>query len=324
MVGWVYALPPATLFLDLNLFLHLNRPVILRRTNLRFVMQLQQYNQNCFKLSGYLAASPTLAPLCVGDFAQVSQGQAKVLGNLLGVNFANEIIINETAITAKDSPWVLSEGVEHQQKLQQSDGLAVESANLGSWQKNIYQFKSPESFIFHGKEGINEGIGNWNDVSSEVTLRLTQSHYSFRQVLVITEVLRFDQWGLAIAAKANGQLELALQADMQLQGHDAHAVLSHQQRVMQSSRNMYFAGAGDDSQRLFYRAKMLVLSDALQDRARNDIIQNQHLTPTMRANWLTSDSINGLSANTITVNNCIDSFVWRNLTPDMMTTDMTS
>ena len=279
-------------------------------------MQLQQYRQNCFEQSGYLAATPTQAPLQVGDFAQVEQGEVKVLGNLRGVNFPNEIIVAETLISPKQIPWVLMQGVDHQQKLQQSDRLSGEHSNLTNWQKHSYQFKNPQSYIFHGKEGLCERIANWHEISDEVTLRLTQSQYSFRHVMVITDILKFTQWGLAIAATNHGQLDLAIQQDNQVSSFDTHMALSHQQSITQNSRNMYFVGAGDAEQHLFYRAKMLTLSAKLQDQTRNSIMENQQLTPTMRANWLTGDLINLLSANSISINNCMDSFTWADVTPD--------
>ena len=281
-------------------------------------MQLQQYNQDCFKQSGYLAASPTQVPLQVGDFAQVEQGQVQVLGNLSHVNFPNEIAIGQISICEKGIPWVLSAGVERQQKLQQSDILGTEQASLGSWQKYRYQFNRPQNFIFHGREGLCERICNWSQIRDEVTLRLTQSHHSFRQVMVITDVLKFEQWGLAIAAKANGLLELAMQHDDQRQADDAHFVLSHQQRITQNNRDMYFVGCGDQEQHLFYRAKMLRLSDTLEDKVRIGVMENAYLTPTMRANWLNGNLINALPAANITINNCIDSFVWCDATVDML------
>ena len=257
---------------------------------------------------------PLAAKLELGDFAQIRQSRLMPLGNICKLRLVHAIKSTDP-IPLNPWDWQLESGVEktagntRTQSQIQEDG----QESQGAWSTQTLTFKQKGDFVFHGSKPKAQFIANWSEFKQDVTLKLTQVDYGFRDVYIVTAIASVNHWGLAIAAAEGAQLEIAAQTSEA----DCFAMLGHQSLVALQSRHIASFEKSAGRTAYFFKAKKLVLSDKKTDQMINQMLnQNGALDPDELASWLSADLINRVQANELTPNTCLEYFDWVDATLD--------
>jgi hypothetical protein len=257
---------------------------------------------------GWLPMMPLTKAVVPGDFGQLRGGSLAALGNILDLSLVQPVDANEPLALADD--WCWSSGVIPQYRgsgneTQSSDG----GANDRGWQKQALGFDGPGSFAFHGRAPQGQWLLNWAEFAPDITLKLTQSVFTFREVVVVTAVAEVSQWGLAIAGGADAELVVTSEDSSDWGG------LSHQSAQLAQSRGLTQAVLGCEQGGYFFKAKKLVLSAQKHDQLMQQLLQQANPpTEAQLSHWLLGGLINRVQANELNLNTCLDIFDWADVT----------
>lgn len=253
--------------------------------------------------TGWLPMPALIHPVAIGDVCQMRAGHAQALFNLAGLNLL-EPILSSGELALDPLAWSMRAGVRQtfcERRETADDGAA------GVLTRQVLTFEQAGSFVFHGLAPTARYLLNWNRLSADATLKLTQLHYAFRHIYVVTAVATTRDWALAIAGQADAHLEMAAELD----SSDVSGLLGDGTARIERSKGLACTEQGRGRPAHFFKAKKLVISDALYDLLLAQILAQvgPHGRHTM-LRLLDTDPLNLLKANELNLTTAIDFFSW--------------
>lgn len=267
-------------------------------------MYKKDFYRDCYLQTGWIPMQPLTSKLAPGAIGQIQQGQFRPLLNIVDAHLIEEIKISHT-VRLDGGNWELSRGVK--QSACKITACKDDDGERYHRTKQVLEFSRPGSFMFHGSEPNAHLLLNWDKLRDDLIVKLTQLHYSFRDVYVITGVTTMKNWGLAVAGQAKARLEMTATVG----NTDWYSMLSHS-----SARTVRCQGiAGNEMARgaaaYFFKAKKLILSSVMRDHMIDHVLHNRaDLNPLEIANWLGSDLLNLCKTNELNLSTCLDFFAW--------------
>lgn len=265
--------------------------------------------RDCYLQTGWLATPDLLRQVAVGDVFQIQAGQLLNLASLPALHLTHAAQLSP-AIPLSSQDFCLQNGVSS--KTWQIEAATPEPLDSYSSRLEL-EFAWPGSYLFRCQTIQAEYLMNWQQLRDDLILKLSQLHYQFRQVYVVTAVARAEHWDLSIAGQAEASLIYASS------NQTAHYfdLLGAQQRQLQASRGLARQQSSANLPAHFIQAKALTLSDSAKDKMLRQIIEGQAGTNAMqRANWLRADWMNLFKNPDPSLNSCIDLFSWRDFNLD--------
>ena len=264
---------------------------------------------SCFKNSGWLASRNLKRSLAVGDVCSLQNGQLHPLLNMAEAHLVERAEISRPqALPSLD--FCIAQGA-HQAFFEVGEEQGGNGDALCQY-RQVIEFSAPGSFVFHAGQINARYLLNWSDISADLILKLTQLHYQFREVYVVTAVAACNQWGLAIA----GRHEAILETSAVSEESGMFAMLNHRSSSVDQAKGLASYEYGGELPAHLFRAKKLIASEKASDRYLRRIIDNQQqLRPLEVANWLQSDCLNLARNNELTLNSCMELFSWRDALP---------
>ncbi len=255
---------------------------------------------------GWLPMMPMTNTVVPGDFGQLRGDGLVTLGNILDLQMVQPIVASEVLALADN--WCWTSGMISQYRgseTQTSEG----EANYRRWQKQALGFDGAGSFAFHGRTPQGQWLLNWAEFVSDITLKLTQSLFSFREVVVVTAVAEVNQWGLVVAAGADAELVVISEDNSDWSG------LSHQSAQLAQSKGLARAVLGCEQRAYFFKAKKLVLSQPISDQLMQQLLcQSEPPYGAKLNHWLAGGLINRLRLGEQNLNTCLEIFDWADVT----------
>lgn len=273
-------------------------------------MSKKPFYRDCYVKTGWLPMQPLARGVAVGDVCQLRQGRLRPLLNLAEAHLVEKLALSP-AVPLDPLDWGFSHGV--QQTLCETRSSEDEEGERAASTRQVLEFGQPGAFIFHAATARARLLTNWDQIRDDVTLKLTQLHYSFRDVYVVTAVAVAEQWALAVAGEAGARLEMAVATS----GGDRYALLSHGSASDSQAQGLAEFERGHGQPAHFFKAKKLVLSDAMHDRYLGQLLEHPgHLRPADMGNWLDTSLLNLVKSNELNLATAISFFSWAGLTLD--------
>jgi len=273
-------------------------------------MAMQKFYRDCYLKNGWIPAQALTHGLGIGDVFQLDNGAMRPLLNLLEARLVESVLVSEE-VPLDPASWSLSHGME--QSYCEARAVVGDNGTAGRVVRQALTFEEPGDYAFHCRDAVARFLVNWSDIAADLILKLTQLHYTFRHAYVVTAVTRAHDWVLAVAAREGAQLETTSHhEEMDWSGQMTHP----------SSRTEVLSGIfrfeiGRDQPAHFYKARKLRLSDELESRLLQQILENRHRLGTDKlANWLSADKVNLLKANELNLNTAMQSFDWCHMNLD--------
>jgi hypothetical protein len=158
--------------------------------------------------NGFIPTKPVNQNVYPGDFFQIRNREMIFLGNIFSSSIVDPKNIEfGQGIQLNPSSWDFYEGVTKPYSGRGTGHNALEGEF--EFSKQILAFHSKGSFFFRGKHPESVKILNWSSIQDELIIKLTQTHFSFRNVYVVTEIATTSDWTLAIASSEKAELEIA-------------------------------------------------------------------------------------------------------------------
>jgi hypothetical protein len=269
-------------------------------------MSKKTFYRDCYLKNGWLPAQPLARGLAVGDVCQLRLGCLRPLLNLADAHLAEKMALSRP-LPLDPADWAFSRGV--QQTLCETQWAADDDGERAASTRQVLEFSMADSFVFHAAAVQARLLTNWDQIRDDVTLKLTQLHYSFRDVYLVTAAAAASDWALAAAGQAGARLETSAA----IGGGDHHALLSHA-----SARDRQCHGLSDLERSRgrhahFFKARKLVSSDAMRDRYLGQLLEQPGLEV---ANWLDASLLNLVKANELNLATSIGFFAWADMTLD--------
>jgi len=214
------------------------------------------YRNFYMRTNGFIPVSPLGKTVYPGDFFQIRNGQMIALGNI----FRNGLIEPQEVALANHNKlnpegWSFSDGVSkpYAGRGNGNDPLKGEFV----FSKQILAFAERGNFIFKASDPESIRILNWSDIQQILIIRLTQTHYSFREVYVVTESAAAADWTLAVSGGNMAELEIVTDHEnfglVDIFGH-------HSSKTIQS-KDIEFYHREEKRKSSFYKAKKLVVRE---------------------------------------------------------------
>src|SRR5690606_18113647 len=108
----------------------------------------------------------------------------------------DETSLRERELTLTGTEWTLGSGAR--QVFCAAEQASTEHGARAEMQRRILEFDGRGSFLFSGRAPRCRMLVNWSVLEIDVTVKLTQAMFSFRDVHVSTETCSLDEWALAI------------------------------------------------------------------------------------------------------------------------------
>lgn len=272
------------------------------------------FHQCYLQTGGWIPMTPMLSRLELGDFGQVNRQRVNLLGNVFSLHLVEDIDIAEDIHLNHDN-WKISSGV--QRSLSEREQVVDDSMDGGQsiveWQKQVLKFDDSGSFFFHGHNPIARMVLNWSRFKNDVTLKLSQADFSFREVMVVTEVATLDNWTLAISGAANAEMQLSAQTS----SNDLFALLGEQSCRAEHSRDIATFERHIEPLCYFFKGKKLALRDHKKEHfIRQTLEQRERFGEDSVANWLNTNMLNRVESNELNIATCLEFFDWVDLTLD--------
>ncbi len=253
---------------------------------------------------------PLTCAIAPGDACQILQGRFQPLLNIEQTHLIEPLVLSRAiALAPADSSLSRNVTQVYSQGRWQDDGAGEQQR----WTSQALEFSQAGAFIFAGGQGSARLLCNWNDIRDDLTLKLTQLHYGFREVFVITAVCKIDEWALAVAGQAGARLEMSAASDTM----DCYCLLAHGSAYYERSEGIAIHEAAHGHPAYFFKAKKLVLSDLIYDRYLNHLLDTEaHHRPFELPNWDKSSLQNLIRSNELTLNTCLDFYTWVDMSLD--------
>lgn len=272
-------------------------------------MLKRDFYQSCYAQTGWLPMQPLTHPIANGDVCQIHLGRMQPLLNIASIHLL-EPILTSGEVALAPAEWGMSAGVRQTS----CENLSLmENDERRHCTRQILAFDQPGSFAFHAIEPRARWLLNWNKIKADATLKLTQLHYSFRHIYVVTAVATMNDWALAVAGQANAHLEMTAR----LEDADFFSLLSHTTANTERSKGLAYLERGHGRPAHFFKAKKLVISDALYDHLLFHILEQPdgHRAHSM-LRLLDTDPLNLLKANELNLTTAIEFFNWTDFSLD--------
>jgi hypothetical protein len=273
-------------------------------------MSKYEFYRHCFRETGWVPMQPLTRKLTLGDVCQIRDGRFQPLLNIGDAHLVENLLVSH-AIELDKFAWTMSRGAR--QGYSETVADQDPSGERHQWTRQAVEFTHEGDFIFHAKHPKAWLVLNWNQIRDDLTLKLTQLHYSFRHAYVITGIATAEEWGLAVAGQNDARLEMSADIDTS----DRFSLLSHDSARSDRCTGIASYEISHGEAAHFFRAKRLVMSDAMVDRYLIHLVQNKdELGHTEIANWLNGDLYNQFKANDLNLTTSIGLFSWTNLSLD--------
>lgn len=164
------------------------------------------------KSSGYIPNIPLGENVYPGDLFQIRNQEIIPLGNI----FYNQLVLPENCMISdpvqlNSAGWNFSQG----KSIAYSGRGSGENPLDGefNFSRQIIHFDEHGSYFFKAEKPELVSIENWNEIKDSLIIKLTQTHFSFREIYVVTEAVTAESWTLAISNKHKAELEIATEQD---------------------------------------------------------------------------------------------------------------
>jgi hypothetical protein len=273
-------------------------------------MSKTQFYRHCYLKTGWLPAQPLTHKLAVGDVCQIRNGRFMPLLNIGDAHLVENLLLGYDL--PLDSPgWDLSQGTH--QSFSETLTEQDPDGEQYQWTRQAVEFLHRGDFIFHAKSPKACLLLNWSQIRDDLTLKLTQLHYSFRHAYVVTGVATAEEWGLAVAGQADARLEMTAEVC----DSDCYALLSHDTAKAERCTGIARFEASRGRAAHFFQAKKLVMSDTMVDRYLTRIVENKdELGNAEIAHWLRADLFDQIKSNELNLTTSISFFSWVDLSLD--------
>jgi len=273
-------------------------------------MHNKNFYRDCYKKTGWVPMEPLTRKISVGDLCQINHQHFYPLTNLSHINLVEPVLVSPS-LALNPIDWRLSQGV--QQICCTLENFTKDDGEYYHRARQSLGFTHAGSFVFHGNEPHARLLLNWSQIKDDATLKLTQLHYSFRELYLVTGVATMNEWALSIAGKPDAQLEMSAA----LNDTDFFSLISHSSAESELCKDIAIYEKSSAKPAHFFKAKKLVLSDTMNDFYINRLVENQkHLHSPLIANWLNADLINLVKTNELNLNTSISFFDWVDISLD--------
>ncbi len=270
----------------------------------------KKFFRDCYKETGWVPMQPLTRKVALGDVCLIRDGHLQVLLNIVDAQLLDEVKFSQ-AVPLDASNWELSRGVK--QSACKITACKDDEGDRYQRTKQVLEFSKPGSFMFHGSEPSAHFILNWDLLTDDLIVKLTQLHYSFRQAYVITGVASMKNWGLAVAGKSDAWLEMSASVG----NTDWYSMISHSTAKTVKCKGIACNEMARGLQAHFFTAKKLVLSSAMHDHFMHHLLHNKSdKSPLEIANWLDTDLLNLCRNNELNLSTCLNFFEWVDISLD--------
>lgn len=287
-------------------------------------MLKENFFRDCFRLTGWIPMQPLHSPVAIGDLCQIHNRHLQVLTSLNHLELTEKPLCSDP-VPLNHKDWRIYKGVHQtmcaieeitQQHARENIVDDVNARNY--WTRQVLQFDESGSFIFHGNAPYAKVLRNWYRIKDDTTLKITQTHYAFRDIYLVTGVAVVDEWALAIAGAANAELSTSTEArDM-----DLFTLISHTSARTNECRDVACYEKSSGQPAYFFRAKKLILSDRVQDAYLKRLLDNaRDLGARELGNWLGNSGVNNsllnlMTSNELNLSTAIEFFSWADASLD--------
>lgn len=269
-------------------------------------MLRKPFYQDCYLQTGWIPMQPLTHTIEIGDVYQINNGAFQPLMNLVNINLVENVAVSKP-IELNPLDWRINRGVK-----QVYCGTQLYSDQLGEQEsrvKQVIEFSQAKNFIFAGSAAKCHLVLNWNEIKDDAILKLTQTHYGFRELYFVTGVAVMENWGLAISGGERGLLEVSAGLDTS----DYVTLMNHSSSRREECNNIACYEKSQGEPAYFFKAKKLMISDSAYDKYLNRLVENQQgLTQAVMANWLSQSLINLTQSNELNLASTMGAFSWTN------------
>lgn len=266
------------------------------------------------KTGGFFPTFPENQPLFLGDFFQVQSGKCVPLGNIRDLEFLEQIAISKP-IELQSEDWMFHSG-SHQcfSLTEESFG---DSSSIRKRCKYLFEFEEVGSHHFLGKDPKETSLLNWTDMKDELTLKMTQEAYGFREVYAVTNVVDVSSWGVLMAEKAGGKLVVSSEVAESDFFHWFHEFAR-----IEKSEHLRVTQQRQPPHPSFFKAKKLVMNEKKKEAFIRGLYERQKAVGNGKAgyyflaNWLKSDLLDQVVVNELNPATALEFFDWTNMTLD--------
>ena len=184
--------------------------------------------------------------------------------------------------------------------------------------KQVFEFEEVGSHLFLGKDPQECSHLNWTAMKDELTLKMTQEEYSFREVYVVTSVVYVSSWGLFLAERGQAQLTVS----SEVTEPDFFQWFSDESARIERSEHIQAVQQRQPKHPCFFKAKKLIMSEKKKEFYTRRLYEKQKPNGNGKsgsfsfANWLQADLLNLVLANELNLSSALEFFDWTNMTLD--------
>lgn len=273
-------------------------------------MHKLRFLQDCYRRTGWLPMQPLARELAVGDVCQLRHGRFVPLLNLAEAHLLEPLVVS-TALALDAGTWRFGADVRQAfcETQWHEDGQGGHQAAT----KQVLEFTQAGGFAFSAASVQARLLVNWHALRDDVTLKLTQARYSFREAYVVTGVAEALDWGLVVAGEAGARLELVTA----LECSDRYRLLGHASARARQAHGIADFEQAQGQPGYFFKARKLVLSEAMHDHYLAQLLDNPgQLAASQVAHWLDAPLLNLARGNELNLNSSLDFFAWESLSLD--------
>jgi hypothetical protein len=272
-------------------------------------MSNQDFYRHCYLATGWLPAQPLTQHFAIGEVCQIRNGRMQHLLNIGDAHLVENLLLSHD-MPLNQADWQFSQGAH--QALSETV-IEVGSDGTRQWTRQVINFSRTGDFLFHAVSIHARLLLNWNQIRDDLTLKLTQLHYSFRHVYVVTAVATAGEWGLAVAGESDARLEMS----SDVLDSNRFVLLSHPSARSDRCAGIASFEAARGKPAQFFKAKRLVMSDAMTDRYLQRIVENKdELGGEEVANWLETDLFDQIRTNELNLTTSMGFFSWVDMSLD--------
>jgi len=266
-------------------------------------MSQQEYYRQCYlRTKGWIPVYPARPDLLPGDFCSLQDGALRPLGNITELRLSDEIMIRELPLSPSD--WKLLHAVS---QVLTETGPSDDETDLEPETRQTLEFEAAGGFVFHGHNPRCTVLLNWSQIVDEITTKLTQSQYAFREVYVITGVASVCPWSLTIAGRARARLEICTRKT----NADVFSSMTDETCRVASKADISTHARSLEKPLKFIRGKRLVMSDRASEALLKRVItgpEEQRIR--FLSNWIDQNKFDAVRENELNLATCLQYFDW--------------
>jgi hypothetical protein len=274
-------------------------------------MSQQEYYRQCYlHTGGWIPVNPSSPSIALGDFCTLQRCELRPLGNITADLRLSENTLVSPELPLSPSDWKLQHAVS--QVFTETERSDSEN-DLGSKTRQVLEFEAAGGFVFHGHNPRCTVLLNWSQIVDEITIGLTQSHYAFREVYVITGVASVCPWSLTIAGKAGAKLETFTRKT----NADVFSLITDETCQVVSKADISTHARSHEQPFRFIRGKRLVMSNWASEALLERLIANhEEGRIEFLSNWIDQNKFNAVQENELNLATCLKYFDWVNTSLD--------